>query len=58
MNIEIDRKLLERAKLLSGISATDTVVQQALLEFIDSRKPPDLRGSNLLDEKYDYKAGR
>jgi len=61
MNIEIDQKLLNQAKLRSGIKATDAVVQQALLEFIDSRKPPDLRelrGSNLLDEQYDHKAAR
>jgi len=61
MDIQIDQKLLEEAKLLSGVEATDAVVQQALFEFIDSRKPPDLRdlrGGNLLDEQYDHKAAR
>lgn len=60
-NIDIDQKILREAGQLSGICSEKALVHQALLEFIANRRRlglGELKGSNLIDEDYDYKTFR
>ncbi len=60
-NIDIDQKILREAGQLSGIFSEKALVHQALLEFIANRRRlglGELKGSNLIDEDYDYKTFR
>ena len=60
-NIEIDQDLVHEAQRLSQIKTKRALVHQALLEFVANRKRLDLRelrGSNLIDQDYDYKTLR
>ena len=60
-NIELDQKLVREAPRLSRSKTKRALVHPALLEFVASRKRLDIRelkGSNLIDEDYDYKALR
>ena len=60
-NIELDQDLVHEAQRLSRIKTKRALVHQALLEFVANRKRLDLRelrGSNLIDEDYDYKTLR
>lgn len=60
-NIVFDEKLVNEAFYLGGIKTTQELVNKALKEFIERRKPLDLRGlkgmGGLCDD-YDYKALR
>lgn len=61
VNIELDPDLIREALRLSRIKTRKALVHQALVEFVANRKRLDLReikGTNLLDSDYDYKALR
>ena len=60
-NIELDPDLVREAQELSRIKTKRALVHQALVEFVAHRKRlnlTDLKGANLLDPDYDYKALR
>ena len=60
-NIVFDEKLVNEAFSLAGIKTTQELVNKALKEFVERRKPLNLRelkGMGGLCEDYDYKALR
>jgi Arc/MetJ family transcription regulator len=60
-NIDIDKNLLEEALALGRCKTKKAVVNQALSEFVRTRKQMrivDLFGKIEFDPDYDYKAAR
>lgn len=60
-NIVLDDRLVEEAMSLAGVRTKRELVDRALREFVAFRKQlnlRDLRGADLIDEAYDYKALR
>lgn len=58
ISLELDHDLVREAQSLSGTTTRDSLIDQALREFVARRKRLDLRdleGSELLDPNYDYK---
>ena len=59
--LELDEKLLKEAYDLMPNLTKRSVVELALIEFVQRRKQKDLReifGKNLIDENYNYKKMR
>lgn len=60
-NIVIDKKLMEQAMQLSGLSTKKDVVNSALQEYVERRTRKnltELQGKIQFAEGYDYKAMR
>lgn len=60
-NIVLDDKLVEEAQAISKIKTKRELVDLALREFVANRKRlnvRDLKGSQGIDESYDYKQSR
>ncbi|MBN2364532.1 MAG: type II toxin-antitoxin system VapB family antitoxin [Calditrichaeota bacterium] len=60
-NLDIDDKLIEDARKISGHKTKKAVVTEALVEYIQRRKQPrikELFGTIEYDSDYDYKKQR
>ena len=60
-NLDLDKRLIQRALRLGGLKTKKAVVQAALEEYIQRREQIriiELFGTVDLDPKYDYKARR
>ena len=60
-NLDIDEKLLDEAKKVSGLKTKKSAVNEALREFIQRRKRKDilsLFGKIEIERSYDYKEAR
>jgi Arc/MetJ family transcription regulator len=60
-NIVLDNHLVEDAMRLSGTRTKREAVHLALYEYVDNHSKMnllDLKGQNLIDDDYDYKAAR
>ena len=60
-NIILDEQLVNEAFSLTNIKTKQELVHQALKEFVEHRKRPDLsdlKGVGVLFNDYDYKAMR
>ena len=60
-NLSIDTNLLNEAQTIGGLASKNETVNQALKEFVQSRKQREivaLFGNLPQDANYDYKNGR
>ena len=60
-NLELDKNLVEEAMALSKSKTQKSVIENALIEFVEKRRKHnliDIKGSIEFSENYDYKAMR